>query len=77
MTDQVAQALAQWGLEAADCAFVAGRENRVYRVRAASGDFALRLKRPGYRSDEELLSELQWLDPMAKAGLQVPRPETT
>lgn len=74
MSDPVGQALALWGLEAAECSFVAGRENRVYRVRAASGDLALRIKRPGYRQEDELLSELAWLEAMDRAGLHVPRP---
>lgn len=74
MSDPVGQALALWGLEAAECSFVAGRENRVYRVRAATGDLALRIKRPGYRQEDELLSELAWLEAMDRAGLHVPRP---
>jgi len=74
MTDPVEDALALWGFENAACDFVAGRENRVYRVFAPQGDFALRFKRPGYRDDVELLSELQWLDAMDHAGLSVPQP---
>ena len=74
MTAQVAQALALWGLETAACSFVAGRENMVYRVTAKGGDYALRIRRPGYRHRDELLSELKWLDAMHRAGLQVPRP---
>lgn len=74
MSDPVAQALARWGFEDAECSFVAGRENRVYRVRTAEGSFALRLRRPGYRSEAELLSEAHWLEAMDGAGLQVPRP---
>jgi Ser/Thr protein kinase RdoA (MazF antagonist) len=72
---EVIAALSPWGLQQASVCFVAGRENQVFRVRSADRDFALRLKRPGYRSDEELLSELQWLGAMARAGLHVPRPE--
>jgi Ser/Thr protein kinase RdoA (MazF antagonist) len=68
-------ALAPWGLARADVAFVAGRENQVFRVRAPSGDFALRIRRPGYRSDAELLSELQWMAALDQAGLPVPRPQ--
>jgi Ser/Thr protein kinase RdoA (MazF antagonist) len=75
MTDDARRALALWGLEDAPCRFVAGRENKVYRVSSSGGDFALRLKRPGYRTDAELLSELQWLDAMDSAGLHVPRPQ--
>lgn len=74
MSDDVLQALALWGMDAASVSFVAGRENRVYRVSTPQGDFALRLKRPGYRSDAELLSELQWLEAMHKAGIHVPQP---
>lgn len=74
MTDPVDQALDLWGLAGAPSAFVAGRENRVYRVRAPEGDYALRLRRPGYRSRAELESELHWLDAMHGAGLSVPRP---
>ncbi|MFV0386065.1 phosphotransferase enzyme family protein [Paracoccus sp. (in: a-proteobacteria)] len=74
MSDPTGQALALWGLQGADCAFVAGRENRVYRVRGPQGDFALRFKRPGYRSDAELLSELQWMAALKQAGLNVPGP---
>jgi Ser/Thr protein kinase RdoA (MazF antagonist) len=74
VTDPVRQALALWGFEDAECSFVAGRENRVYRVCASAGSFALRLRRPGYRSEAELLSEAQWLEAMDRAGLQVPRP---
>lgn len=75
MTEDARAALARWGLERSEFTFVAGRENRVFRVRSDRGDFALRLKRPGYRSDAELVSELQWLDAMDRSGLAVPRPE--
>lgn len=74
MSDPVAEALALWGMEGADCTFVTGRENRVYRVQTGSDEFALRLKRPGLRRKAELVSELHWLDAMDRAGLSVPRP---
>lgn len=74
MTDLVEQSLALWGLDGAGCTFVAGRENRVYRVASAQGDYALRIKRPGYRDEQELTSELLWLGAMDSAGLHVPRP---
>ncbi|MCO6187901.1 phosphotransferase enzyme family protein [Rhizobium sp. L1K21] len=74
MSDLVEAALALWGVTGNDCEFVAGRENRVYRVRTSQGDFALRIKRPGYREMSELNSELQWLDAMEKSGLHVPLP---
>ncbi|MCC5964528.1 MAG: phosphotransferase [Natronohydrobacter sp.] len=74
MSDPVREALTLWGLEGADCSFVAGRENRVYRVRSASGDHVLRIRRPGYRDEAELHSELAWLAAMDEAGLHVPKP---
>lgn len=74
MTDLAAAAAACWGLSQARLQFVAGRENRVYRVSGGSGDYALRIKRPGYRSSAELESELRWMAALDRAGLLVPRP---
>lgn len=74
MTDPIKAALALWDLQGACTTFIAGRENRVYRVEAPQGTFALRFKRPGYRSDAELTSELQWMAAMDAAGLSVPHP---
>ena len=74
MTDPVEQALALWGMTGAEWSFVAGRENRVYKVTHDSAAFALRFKRPGYRDLEELTSELAWMAEMARAGLSVPAP---
>jgi len=74
MIDDVHKALGLWGLEGADFAFVAGRENRIYKVTYNGNSFALRFKRPGYRDRAELQSELDWLAEMARAGLSVPQP---
>ena len=74
MTALVADALALWGLQGAEWTFVAGRENQVYRVTAGDATYALRIKRPGYRDEEELQSELAWLEEMGRAGLNVPSP---
>ncbi|MEL7098492.1 MAG: phosphotransferase [Pseudomonadota bacterium] len=74
MSDPTAEALALWGLSGASCTFVAGRENRVYKVVAGARAFALRFKRPGYHSFAELMSELDWLAEMERAGLKVPKP---
>ncbi len=52
----------------------ARRENVVWRAEDASGAYALRLHRPGYRNAAELLSELQWMDALVQGGLNVPRP---
>ncbi len=74
MTDQIRTALALWGLAGATCTFVAGRENQVFRVDTDTESFALRRKRPGYRTFAELASELDWLAAMGRAGLYVPLP---
>ena len=74
MNDPTEKALDLWGMQDADCTFVAGRENRVYKVKQADRVFALRFKRPGYHSYDELVSELQWLAEMDRAGLHVPEP---
>lgn len=74
MSDLVRQCLERWGMADAACTFVAGRENQVYRVTGAAGDFALRIRRPGLRSLDELRAELAWLAAMDRAGLSVPRP---
>lgn len=75
MTDLARRAATAWGLGHARLRFVAGRENQVYRLTVASaGHYALRIKRPGYRSSAELESELQWMAALAQAGLLVPRP---
>lgn len=74
MTDLAQTAATLWGLGHARLQFVAGRENQVYRVTDASGDHALRLKRPGYRTRIEIESELQWMAALDRAGILVPRP---
>lgn len=77
MKDIASRALSLWDLKDAVCEFVAGRENQVYRVSSDHGRFALRLRRPGYRSEAELLSETCWLSALFDAGLPVPQPVPT
>ena len=74
MKDTIDKSLSLWGLSDAKVAFIAGRENQVYRVDGPRGSYALRIKRPGYRKDAELVSELDWMAAMHDAGLSVPRP---
>ncbi len=68
-------ALAQFGLEHySQVTFVKYRENHVYRAESATGEaVAIRLHRPGYRSDAEILSELRYVQRLAEAGLAVPQ----
>lgn len=74
MRDLATTAVALWGLGQARLEFVAGRENQVYRVVDASGNYALRIKRPGYRQRIEIESELNWMAALGRAGLSVPKP---
>lgn len=60
--------------------FVKYRENHVFRVHGgADGDVAMRLYRPGYRDDDEALTELTYVRALADAGVPVPEivPTTT
>ncbi|KIC35144.1 aminoglycoside phosphotransferase [Leisingera sp. ANG-M7] len=61
-------------MEGAETSLIATRENQVYRVDHAGRAYALRLHRPGYRTDAELWSELQWMNATAAGGLHVPAP---
>lgn len=70
-------ALRRWGLAGAPYRLAAARENRVYRVAAPGGPFALRLHRPGYRSRAEILSELRWMAMPTDDRLSLPRPRAT
>jgi Ser/Thr protein kinase RdoA (MazF antagonist) len=71
------KALPLWGLDAADVTLIAARENSVYRVDHATGRFALRLHRPGYRTDEQLAAELEWMAWIARSGLSLPVPRAS
>lgn len=74
MSAVVSKALGHWGLDGATFELVAARENRVFRVEGIDGPVALRLHRAGYRTDEALRSELQWMAAVAESGLNVPAP---
>ncbi len=74
MSETVRDALALWGMEDAEHRLVAQRENSVWRVDHDGLSYALRFHRPGYRTEPELRSELQWMAMLAKGGLTVPRP---
>ncbi|NVK15129.1 MAG: phosphotransferase [Rhodobacteraceae bacterium] len=64
-------------MEGAGASLIATRENQVYRLDHSGKSYALRLHRPGYRTDAELWSELQWMNSAAEGGLRVPAPVTS
>jgi Ser/Thr protein kinase RdoA (MazF antagonist) len=66
-------ALPSWNIESAALDLLKYRENAVFKVTTADGRFALRVHRPGYHTDAALRSELQWMDALAEAGIDVPR----
>jgi len=74
MTGIAHQAAPLWGLDPARIRLAAQRENAVWRAEGAGGPYALRLHRPGYRTGDELRSELEWMAMLAEGGLSVPRP---
>jgi Ser/Thr protein kinase RdoA (MazF antagonist) len=57
--------------------FVKYRENYVFRVDEPGGSYALRLHRHGYRSDAEILEELDLVTALGAAGVSVPRVRRT
>ncbi|MCC7410930.1 MAG: phosphotransferase [Gammaproteobacteria bacterium] len=66
-------ALPHWGITDARVTLVKMRENAVFRVDAPDGGrYALRIHRHGYHSDAALRSELQWMQALAQAGIDVP-----
>ena len=62
-TGNVRRALSHWGYEDAKTKLLSLSENAVFRVEATDGSvWVLRLHRPGYRSAEQVESEMAWLD---------------
>ncbi|MEP1766308.1 MAG: phosphotransferase [Sulfitobacter sp.] len=74
MTQTVEKALDLWGMNGADWRLIAARENRVFRVDHGGKSYAYRLHRTGYRTNAELVSELEWMGAVSDGGLHVPAP---
>lgn len=66
-------ALERWDVTGARLDLIKHRENAVFRVTGDGLEAALRLHRHGYHTDEELWSELQWMQALAAAGVMVPQ----
>jgi Ser/Thr protein kinase RdoA (MazF antagonist) len=78
LQERARAALAEWGLPLQEPELLKYRENAVFKVRLADGGkAALRLHRPGYHSEQALLSELQWMDDLRRNGQCVPQPIAT
>jgi Ser/Thr protein kinase RdoA (MazF antagonist) len=75
--EPVQHALTCWGLDRAQAALAARRENTVWRVEHDGAAYALRFHRPGYRTKQDLRSELDWMMYLARGGVRVPEPIPT
>ena len=67
-------ALAQFGVESSSIEPLVHAENTTFRVHTDSGDFCLRICRPGYQTDDAIDSELAFLAALTEAGFSVPTP---
>lgn len=73
-----ARALEHWQLQGSSLSLIKYRENAVFEVVTPTGQrVALRIHRHGYHTDDELRSELQWMQALSAAGVQVPESLTS
>jgi Ser/Thr protein kinase RdoA (MazF antagonist) len=71
------QALEAYGLAEAQLGPLKHWNNTTFAVRAGARRLVLRLNRPGFQDAAAIRAELQWLQALADAGLQVPEPVAT
>jgi len=74
IADIIDVARERWMLGDASIELVAARENYVFCVKTSVASYALRLHRQGYRSVEEIHSELSWMFRLAVKQIPVPNP---
>ena len=68
-----AEALKSWGLDqGAELELIKHRENAVFKVTADGDRYVVRVHRWGYHSDDELRSELQWVEALSRSGIDTP-----
>jgi Ser/Thr protein kinase RdoA (MazF antagonist) len=67
-----------YGIKAESIEAIPSANNEIYRIVAPDATHALRIHRPGGRSDTEILSEMRFLEAVYDKGLPVvPRPRRT
>jgi Ser/Thr protein kinase RdoA (MazF antagonist) len=67
------EALREWSLADATIELVKYRENAVFSVTASDGArYAMRVHRPGYRTDAQIRSEFEWMAALSSAGIRTP-----
>lgn len=75
LADLARSALGSWDLDHPEVSLVKYRENAVFAVTTADGGrWALRVHRPGYRSEAQILSEFSWIRCLDADGIAVPQP---
>lgn len=78
LADLARHALTAWPLEAREIRLIKCRENAVFRLVTGDGrECALRVHRAGYHTDQELRSELAWMEALIADGFDVPEPIPT
>ncbi len=63
-----------WGGSETPPRLLSHRENAVFEVTLPNGRAALRLHRPGYRTDSQIRSELDWTRELVSRGFPAPEP---
>jgi Ser/Thr protein kinase RdoA (MazF antagonist) len=68
-----AKALESWDIRSNPTLdLISHRENAVYKVETAEARYALRVHRWNYHTDNELRSELQWMEALSQSGIDTP-----
>jgi Ser/Thr protein kinase RdoA (MazF antagonist) len=67
-------ALREFGVEPDSITPLVHAENTTYRVDSNRGTFCLRVCRPGYQSDANVLSEIEFMAALRHSGLGAPEP---
>lgn len=68
------EALREFGVEPISMTSLVHAENTTYRVESPQGTFNLRVCRPGYQSDANVTSEIEFVADLGRAGFPVPVP---
>ena len=67
------QALEAWEIGSSpQLKLISHRENAVFKVTTTSGKYVVRVHRFGYHTDDELRSELQWMEALSQSGIDTP-----
>ena len=73
LTHLAVRALQEWSFQGCEVDLIKYRENAVFAVRSPEGErFVMRVHRPGYRSDRQILSEIEWSAALRSSGILSP-----